>query len=74
MTVKELITALLDCEMAATVTLGHAPGPLGILTPTINGYVILDRAEPVNPETGNTYRHDNDSVGNPRGNWSDNES
>ena len=42
MTVADLANILADCDPAADVTLGHAPGPLTNITPTVNGYVILD--------------------------------
>ena len=45
MSVGELITRLSACDRDAVVTLGTAPGVLRTLTPTVNGFVIMD-AEP----------------------------
>jgi hypothetical protein len=46
MTVTELIWRLDYCPPDAVVTLGTAPGPLSKVTETVNGYVILDCADP----------------------------
>jgi hypothetical protein len=42
MTVRELIERLSSESPDALVTIGYGPGPLGTVTGTINGYIILD--------------------------------
>lgn len=46
MTVRELIDKLLDYDMTAVVTVGKGCGPVGGLTGTVNGFVIIDPVRP----------------------------
>ena len=59
-TVRDLINTLAQCNQDAIVTIGSAPGPLGHIPETVNGYVILDCGPPLPagfvPERGFGYR------------------
>jgi hypothetical protein len=47
MTVIQLVRKLLACDnLNAMVTLGEGAGPVGPITETINGFVILDPKRP----------------------------